>query len=261
MTERDALDLADWRSRIAKLYLSDFDLTGFRTRRDELFASHPQSPIPSHERPGFAGLRYFDENPRAECEALLRPATGELEIDTGGPDGIVRYRRIGIADTEFGSLTLWWIDAYGGGLFLPFRDGTCGRGRTAAADTSRTPSRAPTAAVWLCSTLTGCGWTSTTPTTRHVPSILHGRVRCRRARTGWTRRSGPVRWTTTDLEARRDLHRQAAHQRSLTGLDLLAHLPEQRLAGVGVPVGEDDHCGIVAVCPGTSEHQLALKSR
>ena len=99
----------------------------FRARRDELFASHPQSPIPAEERATFAGLRYFDENPRAIVEVTLRPANGDLEIDTGGPDGIVRYRRVGIADTEFGSLTLWWIDAYGGGLFLPFRDGTCGR--------------------------------------------------------------------------------------------------------------------------------------
>ena len=29
-------------------------------------------------------------------------------------------------DTPYGELSLWWIDAYGGGLFLPVRDGTCG---------------------------------------------------------------------------------------------------------------------------------------
>jgi uncharacterized protein len=123
----DELDLADWRARVADLYLSDLDLSGFRTRRDELFASHPQSPIPAEKRPLFAGLRYFDDNADAVTEVALRPATGELEIDTGGPDGIVRYFRVGFADTELGSLTLWWIHAYGGGLFLPFRDGTCGR--------------------------------------------------------------------------------------------------------------------------------------
>ena len=123
----DELDLADWRAQVADLYLSDLDLNGFRARRDELFASHPQSPIPAGERPAFAGLRYFNENPGAVCEVTFRASTGEFEIDTGGADGVVRYRRIGIADTEFGSLALWWIDAYGGGLFLPFRDGTCGR--------------------------------------------------------------------------------------------------------------------------------------
>ena len=123
----DYLDLADWRARVAELYLSDLDLNGFRARRDELFASHPQSPIPAEERAAFVGLRYFDENPRAITEVSLQLATGELEIDTGGSDGVVRYRRVGTADTEFGSLTLWWIHAYGGGLFLPFRDSTCGR--------------------------------------------------------------------------------------------------------------------------------------
>jgi uncharacterized protein (DUF1684 family) len=58
----------------------------------------------------------------------LRPADGYIDIDTGGEDGVVRYDRVGILDTPWGPLTLWWFRAYGGGLFLPFRDGTCGRG-------------------------------------------------------------------------------------------------------------------------------------
>jgi uncharacterized protein len=39
---------------------------------------------------------------------------------------VIRYRRLGVGDTPWGPLTLWWIEAYGGGLFLPFRDATCG---------------------------------------------------------------------------------------------------------------------------------------
>ncbi len=121
------LDLADWRAQVARLYLSDVDLAGFRARRDELFANHPQSPLPIDERAGFAGLPYFPPDPAAAMEATLRPASGTLEIDTGGPDGVVRYRRVGVAETSYGPVTLWWIEAYGGGLFLPFRDNTCGR--------------------------------------------------------------------------------------------------------------------------------------
>lgn len=124
----DDLDLADWREQVARLYLSEADLAGFRDGRDTLFARHPQSPIPVAERGGFAGLRYFDENPDAVVEVAVEPADGGESIDTGGPDGIVDYRRVGVADTPWGPLTLWWIEAYGGGLFLPFRDGTCGRG-------------------------------------------------------------------------------------------------------------------------------------
>ena len=39
---------------------------------------------------------------------------------------MVTYRRVGILVTPFGELSLWWFAAYGGGLFLPVRDGTCG---------------------------------------------------------------------------------------------------------------------------------------
>jgi uncharacterized protein (DUF1684 family) len=124
----DDLDLADWRERVARLYLSDVDVLGFRAARDALFATHPQSPIPSDARPSFDGLRYYPPNQSAVVEAPLRPASGGIEIDTGGPDGVVRYRRVAVADTPWGPLTLWWIEAYGGGLFLPLRDGTAGRG-------------------------------------------------------------------------------------------------------------------------------------
>lgn len=122
----DELDLADWREQVARMYLSSADLAGFRARRDELFATHPQSAIPVAGRPGFTGLRYFPANPNAVVDATLSPATGSLDIDTGGPDGVVRYRRVAIATTPYGPLTVWWIEAYGGGLFLPVRDGTCG---------------------------------------------------------------------------------------------------------------------------------------
>jgi uncharacterized protein (DUF1684 family) len=117
------LDLADWREQVARLYLSEADLAGFRRGRDDLFASHPQSPL--SDRAGFTGLRYFPANPEAVVDAELEPAEGTIDIDTGGPDGIVHYRRVGIAGTPYGPLTLWWIEAYGGGLFLPFRDATC----------------------------------------------------------------------------------------------------------------------------------------
>jgi uncharacterized protein len=119
----DELDLADWREQVARLYLSDVDLEGFRAGRDDLFAHHPQSPV---DRSRFTGLRYFDANPDAVVDVQLRPAQGSIDIDTGGEDGIVHYRRVAIAETPFGELTLWWIAAYGGGLFLPVRDGTCG---------------------------------------------------------------------------------------------------------------------------------------
>jgi uncharacterized protein len=109
------------------LYLSPGGLDEFRAGRDALFASHPQSPVPPQERAGFRGLRYFPESPDAVVDVDVDPASGQLSIDTGGPDGVIDYERVGILPTPWGPLTLWWITAYGGGLFLPFRDGTSGR--------------------------------------------------------------------------------------------------------------------------------------
>jgi uncharacterized protein len=122
-----ALELTDYRAAVARIYLEATGLADFRARRDELFATHPQSPIPPAERAAFTGLRYFPPNDDAICDADLRPADGEISIDTGGPDGVVRYTRAGLLATPFGELSLWWIAAYGGGLFLPVRDGTCGQ--------------------------------------------------------------------------------------------------------------------------------------
>jgi uncharacterized protein (DUF1684 family) len=122
----DELDLADWRTRVARLYLSDADIVGWRAGRNDLFALHPQSPIPPDERSSFGGLAYFPADPGAVVETQLRPASGAIDIDTGGEDGVVHYRRVGIAPTPYGELSLWWIEAYGGGLFLPVRDGTSG---------------------------------------------------------------------------------------------------------------------------------------
>src|SRR4051794_3161504 len=108
------------------MYLEAADLDDFRARRDRLFATHPQSAIPAAERSSFTGLPYFPANPDMVADVPLRAAGGSIDIDTGGPDGVVHYKRVGVLETPWGELSLWWIAAYGGGLFLPVRDATCG---------------------------------------------------------------------------------------------------------------------------------------
>src|SRR5258708_7444260 len=77
------LDLFDWRRRVASMYRLS-DVAAFRAARDELFGTHPQSPVPPEERASFAGLRYFDADPRYRVRTRLEPGEpGELEIDTG----------------------------------------------------------------------------------------------------------------------------------------------------------------------------------
>jgi uncharacterized protein len=130
----EAVALADWRLRVAALYLAEpsegeAGAASFRRGRDLLFRDHPQSPLDAGQRASFAGLAWFPYDPAARVAAESRPAdTGEeLAIDTGGEDGTVRYRRVARLATPYGDLTLFWTIGYGGGLFLPFRDATAGR--------------------------------------------------------------------------------------------------------------------------------------
>jgi uncharacterized protein (DUF1684 family) len=128
------LDLVDWRRRVGDLYRTSGPdaLTRVRHGRDELFRSHPQSPIEPEERGSFVGLRYFPHDAAYRVQARFEPADGsELVIDTGGEDGAVRYRRAGRLVFELGgspcNLTVLSLVQYAGGLFVPFRDTTSGR--------------------------------------------------------------------------------------------------------------------------------------
>jgi len=45
----------------------------------------------------------------------------------GGTEGAsFAFVRAGVVDLPIGRLEVYWLDAYGGGLFLPFRDATSG---------------------------------------------------------------------------------------------------------------------------------------
>jgi uncharacterized protein len=130
MDLQDHLDLADWRRRVGDAYrLGSVD--AWRTARDRLFRDHPQSPIPAAERAAFSGLRWFAPNPAYRVPATIVPSDGAvLEIDTGGEDGVIRYRRMGSLRFQLEgadcSLTVLAMIGYGSGLFVPFRDATSG---------------------------------------------------------------------------------------------------------------------------------------
>ncbi|MGI8609973.1 MAG: DUF1684 domain-containing protein [Candidatus Dormibacteria bacterium] len=126
------LDLVDWRRQVADLYrvATTRGVAAFRVERDRLFAAHSQSPIPVADLAEFRGIAYYPPDPALRVACRLEPLTNaeEIEIDTGGPDGVIHYRRVGRAYFELRgaecSLTILALIGYGGGLFLPFRDGT-----------------------------------------------------------------------------------------------------------------------------------------
>ena len=49
-----------------------------------------------------------------------------MDVATG-TDGIVRFDRIGRAHLPGGELDVWWLAAYGGGVFVPVKDATAGQ--------------------------------------------------------------------------------------------------------------------------------------
>jgi uncharacterized protein len=131
------LDLWDWRRRISELYAeirASEPTEGWRrwrAVRDELFRHHPQSPLPPRLRAEFNGVSYFDYDPSyrflvacdpphsAEPMRLSVGCKGEIELR---PFALTR----GLKPRLGKELTLYWVEGYGGGVFLPFRDGTSG---------------------------------------------------------------------------------------------------------------------------------------
>ena len=125
------LDLVDWRRRVGDLYRTSGPdaVETFRKGRDELFRSHPQSPIELEDRDAFTGLEYFPYDLAYRVSAQMLAADGsELLIDTGGDDGAIRYRRAGELHFRLAGepckLTVLSLVQYAGGLFVPFKDPT-----------------------------------------------------------------------------------------------------------------------------------------
>lgn len=134
------LTLVDWRVRVAALYeqvRADPDPerghATWRSGRDDLFRSHPQSPLPARDPLRETGLPYWPYDPAWRFELPLLPApTDAVDPDErvvdGGGDGDVTMRRTGQLALPSGStLDVWTLQQYAGGIFVPLRDGTSGR--------------------------------------------------------------------------------------------------------------------------------------
>jgi uncharacterized protein (DUF1684 family) len=136
MTAADSMALLDWKRRVFGLYAavrsmppqSGWEL--WRETRDELFRSHPQSPLPAERRDSFGGLDYWPYDPEARVLAELEGVEASPQpIATSGTEPIL-VRPFARASFELGgerlALEVSWLAGYGGGAFLCFRDATSG---------------------------------------------------------------------------------------------------------------------------------------
>jgi uncharacterized protein len=124
----ETLDLLDWKRRVFALYAevrgAGRPVDGWerwREVRAELFRSHPQSP-----QPGFDKLAYFPYDPALRFLAEVTAAEPERQAIGSSGDEPVWFTRFAVARFGEHELELFWLDGYGGGLFVPFRDSTSG---------------------------------------------------------------------------------------------------------------------------------------
>ena len=137
MSAAETLELLDWKRHVFSLYAAVRTMEPeagwklWRETRDELFQSHPQSPLPAEQRASFAGLVYWPYDPEARVLAELEDVEAEpAPVQTSGTEEIL-FRPFARATFELRgerlALEVAWLAAYGGGVFLSFRDGTSGR--------------------------------------------------------------------------------------------------------------------------------------
>ncbi|MBL0886032.1 DUF1684 domain-containing protein [Myceligenerans indicum] len=132
-----ALAVADWRRRVFALYedvrARPADPAGAHAAwiaaRDELFATHPASPLLPTDRERFTGLRVAPYDPAWRFETRIVPAREPRRLDVPtGTDGVVPFELLGTAELPgAGPLDVWRLASYGGGLFVPVKDALAGR--------------------------------------------------------------------------------------------------------------------------------------
>jgi uncharacterized protein len=136
MTAADTLALLDWKRHVFALYAAVRAVPGesgwelWRDTRDELFRSHPQSPLPADHRES-SRLEYWPYDPQARVLATLEDIEAPPQpIESSGTEPIM-FRPFARASFELRgeplTLEVSWLAAYGGGAFLSFRDATSGK--------------------------------------------------------------------------------------------------------------------------------------
>jgi uncharacterized protein (DUF1684 family) len=133
-----ALEVADWRRNVFALYAAVRAASNpavghelWRTGRDRLFSAHSASPLLPEDRGVFVGLPVAPYDPAWRFELdILETEPEHLELETA-TDGVVPFERLGRVEVPgVGSLDVWRLASYGGGIFLPVRDALAGRRST-----------------------------------------------------------------------------------------------------------------------------------
>jgi uncharacterized protein len=131
--------LVEWREKIGEIYKEIRSSHGadprrawerFREQRDSLYKHHSCSALTEAEKLQFGGFPNYPYDPRF-C------FTGEVEYAANGTVYTARiseaelpYRKIASANLDYlgkaHALAIYWLDIYGGGIWIPIGDETNG---------------------------------------------------------------------------------------------------------------------------------------
>jgi uncharacterized protein (DUF1684 family) len=104
----------------------------FRAAKDRLVAEHPSSPVPPDARRDFRGLAYWRHTDELVLHAPLEPdrEAPAIGVPRSGAGLGIPFQRIGWVSFSVGGiacrLSVFWLNEYAGGIFIPFRDATSG---------------------------------------------------------------------------------------------------------------------------------------
>ena len=133
---RTAVEVVDWRRRVFALYDAVRGAESaedahelWRIERDDLMLRHPATPMLPDDRLLFEGLPVAPYDAAWRFELPLLPSAEPAGFGFAtGTDGVVPFERIGTVEIpDTGSLDVWRLRSYGGGLFVPVRDALAGR--------------------------------------------------------------------------------------------------------------------------------------
>ena len=133
-----ALELAGWRRSVQALYqrvrAEDSPEAAhalWRAGRDELFRTHPQSPLPAGDPLRTTGLPYWPYDPSLRWTLTIEPSESPLRRSAAtGSTEVTDMLQLGSITLPLASeprLAVWWLEQYAGGLFVPVRDATAGQ--------------------------------------------------------------------------------------------------------------------------------------
>ena len=143
MANLDPLQLTDWRRTISALYaeIRANNQTSeqrkqmwehFRQVKDQLFWNHPMTPLMPEQQSLTDTAPFFEYDSDYAVWGKFNTDVLQYTLDTQlAADGEFAYTRVAEIDFELKGeanlLNMYWIDGYGGALYLPFGDSTNGK--------------------------------------------------------------------------------------------------------------------------------------